>query len=53
MDDGVLVHQDKRYLKECLQQMERYVQEERRLEFNQKTQIIPLSQGIDYLGFHF
>lgn len=53
MDDGVLIHQDKNYLKKCLQQMESYITKERRLEFNQKTQIVPLSQGIDYLGFHF
>lgn len=53
MDDGVLIHQDKEYLKECLSQMEKHITEERRLEFNEKTQIIPLSQGIDYLGFHF
>ncbi len=53
MDDGILIHQDKQYLKQCLKQMESYIREERKLEFNQKTQIIPLSQGIDYLGFHF
>ena len=23
------------------------------LEFNQKTQIAPLAQGVDYLGWHF
>ncbi|MDE6626908.1 MAG: hypothetical protein K2K56_11145 [Lachnospiraceae bacterium] len=26
---------------------------ERKLEFNGKTQIIPVSQGRDYVGFHF
>ena len=24
-----------------------------RLEFNQKTQIFPISQGADFLGFHY
>ena len=53
MDDGVLIYRDKEYLKDCLSQMKRYITQERKLEFNEKTQIIPLSQGIDYLGFHF
>lgn len=53
MDDGILVHQDKEYLKYCLEEMREFVQKERKLEFNQKTQITPLAQGIDYLGFHF
>ena len=53
MDDGVLIHHDKEYLKECLYRMKVYIENERKLEFNNKTQIIPISQGIDYLGFHF
>lgn len=53
MDDGVLLHTNKDYLKYCLKQMKQYVQQERKLEFNQKTQIVPMSQGVDYLGFHF
>ena len=53
MDDGILIHQDKDYLKACLKQMKTYIREERKLEFNQKTQILPISQGVDYLGFHF
>ena len=52
MDDGVLVHEDKGFLKRCLAEMHDYVQCERGLTFNEKTQIVPLSQGIDYLGFH-
>ena len=53
MDDGVLIHEDRGYLKECLYRMEEYVEEERKISFNHKTQIMPLSQGVDYLGFHF
>ncbi len=53
MDDGILVHPDREYLKDCLSQMKAYIEKERKLEFNQKTQIVPLSQGVDYLGFHF
>ena len=37
MDDGVLIHHDKEFLKKALA----------------KTQIFPISQGVDFLGFHF
>lgn len=53
MDDCVLVHHDNEYLKYCLEVMSEHVQKDRKLEFNQKTQITPISQGVDYLGFHF
>ena len=53
MDDGVLIHEDRDYLRECLRQMKQYAEKERLLSFNDKTQIMPLAQGVDYLGFHF
>lgn len=53
MDDGVLVHHSRDFLRDCLSQMREYVVRERHLEFNEKTQIMPLSQGVDYLGWHF
>ena len=53
MDDCVLIHHDKEYLKHCLSEMEHFVNEELHLEFNQKTQITPIKNGEDYLGFHF
>lgn len=53
MDDGVLIHHDREYLKECLSRIRNYAEDKRKLILNQKTQIIPISQGIDYLGFHF
>lgn len=52
MDDGVLIHKSKEYLQECLRQMQDLIAEEK-LEFNQKTQIFPISQGVDFLGWHF
>lgn len=52
MDDGVLIHESKEFLKECLRQMQELITEEK-LEFNQKTQIFPISQGVDFLGWHF
>ena len=53
MDDGILIHEDRDYLKECLMGMKGYVEQKRKINFNEKTQIMPLSQGVDYLGFHF
>ena len=32
--------------------MREYVKEELLLEFNEKTQIFPLRNGVDYLGWH-
>ena len=53
MDDGILIHESKEYLQECFAQMKTYVEEKLRLEFNEKTQIFPICQGADYLGFRF
>lgn len=53
MDDMILIHKDKEYLKYCLGEMEQYVVNELKLEFNEKTQIHHIRQGVDYLGFHF
>lgn len=53
MDDGILLHHDREYLRDCLRQMTDYIEQERRLSFNEKTQIMPMSQGVDFLGFHF
>lgn len=52
MDDLVLLHPDKAYLERCLREI-RAKAAELKLELNQKTQIFPVSQGVDYLGFHF
>ena len=53
MDDLVLVHEDKVRLQACLAEMRRFAREQLKLEFNEKTQIFPISQGVDYLGWHF
>lgn len=52
MDDMVLLHRDRDVLKACLDEMRQFATSELCLYFNNKTQIIPLSQGVDYLGFH-
>ena len=53
MDDMILIHHDKEYLKQCLADMEYYANTELQIDFNQKTQIHHISEGVDYLGFHF
>lgn len=53
MDDFILIHEDAEYLLEC---KARIAQKLRALEcqFNtKKTGIIPLSDGILFLGFHY
>ncbi len=52
MDDGVLVHESKDFLKKALAEMQK-IADELKLEFNKKTQIFPLRQGVDFLGFRF
>ncbi len=53
MDDSILICEDKNRLKSSLSEMKRFVEEELKLEFNAKTQISPIKNGVDYLGFHF
>lgn len=51
MDDFYLIHHDKEYLKQCLDGIREFLKT-LDLSFNDKTQIFPLKNGIDYLGFH-
>ena len=53
MDDMVLLHPNKKYLRECLKQMRELCESSLKLELNEKTQIFPLRHGVDYLGWHF
>ncbi len=52
MDDFVLIHSDKEYLKYCREQLSEYIS---RLgfRFNDKTYIHPLKQGIIFLKWKF
>ena len=52
MDDCVLICEDKEYLKACRLQLEDYLHNELRLQFDSKTQIFPIRCGVDYLGWH-
>lgn len=53
MDDMILIHENREYLKQVLEQMRMLVETELKLSFNNKTQIMPIHQGFDYLGWHF
>ena len=51
MDDFFLIHEDKAYLQYCRAEIEKYVAA-LGLSLNNKTNIYPLRNGIDFLGFH-
>ena len=51
MDDFYIISSDKLLLREILKQIRAYI-EPLGLRLNGKTQIFPLKNGIDFLGFH-
>lgn len=51
MDDFYLISQDKAYLQSCLAQIASWL-DALHLQLNEKTEIVPLSKGIRFLGFH-
>ncbi|MBQ7976576.1 MAG: RNA-directed DNA polymerase [Clostridia bacterium] len=51
MDDFYLIHQDKQYLKYCLDIITEFLKT-LDLSLNGKTQIFPFKNGVSYLGFH-
>lgn len=51
MDDMVLIHEDKKFLKHCKNEIESICHNELKLELNQKTQIGMVKNGIDFLGY--
>ena len=53
MDDCILLHESKDFLADCLTALRRFVAEDTGLMFNEKTQIFPIANGVNYLGFHF
>lgn len=53
MDDLILLHESKEHLQVCLAEITEVAARELKLEFNQKTQIFPVSEGVDYLGWRF
>lgn len=53
MDDFILLHKDKKYLKYCISEIERILSELGLRLNKKKTQIFPIIQGINFLGFRF
>lgn len=51
MDDFILVHRDKQFLKFCLYEIEIFCKNNLKLYLNEKTQIGKVKNGIDFLGF--
>lgn len=51
MDDFYLIHHDKKYLQWCLESIKEMVKS-LGLSLNGKTQIVPLKNGMSFLGFH-
>lgn len=51
MDDFYLIHEDKAVLKEAWARIEEHLAA-RGLQLNGKTNIFPLRNGLDFLGFH-
>lgn len=51
MDDMILIHRDKKYLRECKNKIALFCKERLNLELNEKTQIGKIKNGIDFLGY--
>lgn len=53
MDDLILLHESKEYLQNCLKKLTDIAENVLKISFNEKTQIFPVSEGVDYLGWRF
>ena len=54
MDDFVIIHHDKEYLKYCLNEIKLKLEKEYKLKLNpKKTKIDSIKKGIDFLGYIF
>jgi retron-type reverse transcriptase len=51
MDDFVIVHRDKTFLRELWTDIDRFLDEKLALKLNPKTTIYPEKHGIDYCGY--
>lgn len=52
MDDFILFHEDRKYLKYCLDEIEKKLAEIK-LKLNKKTQILEIHHGFCFLGYRF
>lgn len=54
MDDFIIIHNDKEYLKKCLKVIKHKLEKEFNLKINyKKTKIDSIKCGIDFLGYNF
>lgn len=53
MDDGILIHYDKEYLKYCLREIEKILNKYELKVNPKKTKINNIKSGMDFLGFRF
>lgn len=54
MDDYIIIHQDKEYLKKCLEVIREKLKNEYKLDINKnKTMITSCKEGINFLGYNF
>ena len=54
MDDIVIIHHDKEYLKKCLIKIEEIINNVYKLEVNKKkTRIVSIHEGFSFLGYRF
>ena len=51
MDDFILLSPDKEQLRRWLEDIERFLRDELKLELNQKTTILAAKNGIDFVGY--
>ena len=52
MDDFILIHQDKEYLKYCLKQIKLFLEKEK-VNLNDKTNIYSISNGFTFIGYKY
>ena len=52
MDDGILIHESKEYLEYCLKEI-KIILDKYKLELNNKTKIINIKEGFEFLGFKY
>lgn len=53
MDDCIIIHHNKNHLKYVLEVIKEHINKDLQLEFNSKTQISKIDNGVNYLGWHF
>lgn len=53
MDDFIMFHNDKDYLKKCMKIIEDKLKNEYKLELNDKSRIYDVKDGFDFLGYNF